>query len=99
MRATSRVAVTVRGMVQGVGFRAFVLRAAIGLRLDGWVANRPDGSVELVAEGPADAIERLLEAVREGPPGCWVDDVAVRPEVPTQAGGGFAIRAAAHAGD
>jgi acylphosphatase len=94
-----RVAVTVRGVVQGVGFRWFVQRTAGGLELDGWVRNRADGSVELVAEGEAGAVARLLAAVEEGPDGAWVSGISVRHEPPTGASGGFSIRSGSHPGD
>jgi len=64
------------GRVQGVGFRFFVVDEAERLGLVGWVRNRPDGrSVELWAEGPRAALERLVERVRVGPPGAWVERV------------------------
>ena len=68
------------GKVQGVGFRWFVRETARRLDLAGWVANRPDGSVELAAAGPAEEVRRLERAVREGPPGARVTDlVALEP--------------------
>ncbi|MFN8619723.1 MAG: acylphosphatase [Chloroflexota bacterium] len=95
-----RVVAVVRGVVQGVGFRWFVQRQASGLGLDGWVRNRPDGSVELLAEGPAGDVAALLAAVEQGPDGAWVSGVDVRHEVPTgAAAGGFQIRSGAHSGD
>jgi acylphosphatase len=57
----------VRGFVQGVGFRYFVLRRARETGLRGWVRNRADGAVECLAEGPRPALERLLEELRTGP--------------------------------
>ena len=60
--ARRRVGAVVRGIVQGVGFRRFVERTGSGLGLDGWVMNRADGSVELDAEGPPDAIDALIAA-------------------------------------
>ena len=65
----------VRGRVQGVGFRYFVLDLAIGLGLVGWVANDPDGSVRCVAEGRRADLETLLTALSVGPLGGRVDDV------------------------
>lgn len=94
-----RVAVTVRGVVQGVGFRWFVQRTAGGLELDGWVRNRTDGSVELVAEGEADAIAELLASVEAGPDGALVTGVTVRHEPPMGESGGFTIRSGSHPGD
>jgi acylphosphatase len=95
----SRVRVTVRGSVQGVGFRAFVQRVARGLDLDGWVANRADGAVDVVAEGPGPAIDRLVERLRQGPPAAWVRDIDIQPESPRGEAAGFAIRSGAHRGD
>jgi acylphosphatase len=66
------VHLVVRGRVQGVGFRYFVLRRAESLGLAGWVRNRPDGAVEAEAEGPRTALERLIEAVGNGPSGARV---------------------------
>jgi len=65
----------VEGKVQGVGFRWFVRERARRLDLAGWVANRPDGSVELAASGSQDALARLREAVRQGPPGARVTEL------------------------
>lgn len=57
----------VKGRVQGVGFRFFVVRAAQEQGLQGWVRNRYDGRVEVVAEGDLAALNRLLAALRRGP--------------------------------
>ncbi len=57
MNGKARLHAEVFGEVQGVGFRAFVLRRAMGLGLTGWVRNRFDGSVELIAEGSRVALE------------------------------------------
>ncbi len=65
----------VRGVVQGVGFRFFVQRQARGLGLRGWVRNRPDGTVEVWAEGRRDALLALLKALRQGPPHAYVEAV------------------------
>jgi acylphosphatase len=62
--------------VQGVYFRQFVWSHAGRLGVTGWVRNGEDGrSVQLEAEGPADALERLLELMHEAPPRARVDDV------------------------
>jgi acylphosphatase len=71
------VRVVVEGRVQGVGFRAWMVRRATGLGLSGWVRNRLDGSVEAVLAGPAAAVERLLADCREGPPAAEVGRVLV----------------------
>ena len=57
----------IHGDVQGVGFRYFVTRHARPLGIKGWVRNRPDGAVELVAEGERPVLEQLLVNVRQGP--------------------------------
>jgi acylphosphatase len=57
----------IKGDVQGVGFRFFLIHRAEGLGLKGWVTNRDDGAVEFVAEGSRRALEQLERAAREGP--------------------------------
>jgi len=65
----------VRGRVQGVGFRWYVVDVARELRLAGWVKNRADGNVELAAAGEGDALAKLEAAVTSGPPGARVEQV------------------------
>ena len=94
-----RLEATVRGRVQGVGFRYFAVRRALELGLVGWVANAADGSVQCVAEGSPDALEAFEAALRKGPLGAVIQDVdGVR-----MAGTGrferFGIRSGAHGGD
>jgi acylphosphatase len=72
---TGHVRWRVSGRVQGVGFRWFVQRAADSCGVRGDVCNLPDGRVEVRAEGTRTALERLLHAVREGPPAARVDEV------------------------
>jgi acylphosphatase len=96
---SSRLVASVRGMVQGVGYRWFVEREAARLGLDGWCANRADGSVEVVVEGPADRLDQLVGRLWEGPSGAVVSDVAVRHEPARGNLAGFAIRSGAHTGD
>src|ERR1700752_981692 len=67
----------VRGHVQGVFFRDTTVRRAHALGLRGWVRNRPDGAVEVHAEGPADAVERLVDFLNVGPPAALVEAVEV----------------------
>ena len=83
---------TVRGRVQGVGFRFFVCYRAEALGLRGFVANQPDGSVRVSAAGRRDALDLLLESLRQGPPHSRVDDVAVDWGTPSVPAGGFQIR-------
>jgi acylphosphatase len=75
--------VAVQGHVQGVFFRETTKRRALSSGVTGWIANRPDGTVEAVFEGEREAVERLVDYVREGPRGArvdWVDVVAEEPE-------------------
>ena len=67
----------VTGRVQGVWFRGWTVDQAVALGLDGWVRNRRDGSVEVLASGPAAAIEELIELCRQGPPAARVARVEV----------------------
>lgn len=96
---SARLVATVRGYVQGVGFRWFVQREADALGLGGWVANQPDGSVEVVAEGPEQLLDRLVACLWEGPGGASVSDVAVRHEPARGNLVDFTIRSGAHRGD
>lgn len=96
---SQRLVATVRGYVQGVGFRWYVEREAAGLGLEGWVANQPDGSVEVVAEGREDVLGQLVRALWEGPAGSSVRDVSVRHEPARGNLVGFTIRGGAHLGD
>jgi acylphosphatase len=98
-RTAERLDATVRGRVQGVGFRYFVVRRAMDLGLTGWVANEPDGSVRCVAEGDHPSLETLLESLERGPAGALVDRVTSHWE--TAAGGwrSFEVRSGGHSGD
>jgi acylphosphatase len=97
--AKQRLVATIRGQVQGVGFRWFVQREAARLGLDGWVANQYDGSVEVVAEGPEVALGELVLMLWEGPVGASVGGVDVRHEPARGNIAGFIIRSGAHRGD
>jgi acylphosphatase len=72
-----RVHVHITGRVQGVFFRASAEAEAKRLGLTGWVRNRPDGSVELVAEGSRTKLDDLVAWCRHGPPRAEVDDVQI----------------------
>lgn len=68
----------VRGRVQGVGFRWFVVRNAEELGVTGTVRNRSDGTVEAVLQSDSEtALESMIERIREGPASARVEDVAV----------------------
>jgi acylphosphatase len=72
--------VVVHGLVQGVGFRFAVERAARSRGVAGWVRNRPDGAVEAVFEGEREDVEALVYFCREGPRGAEVERVEVEEE-------------------
>ena len=95
----ARLEARVRGRVQGVGYRYSVVTWAEHLRLTGWVANEQDGSVTIVAEGPREDLEALLERLREGPPSAIVEYVAEDWLTHTGRWASFGIRSAGHRGD
>jgi acylphosphatase len=68
--------VTIRGRVQGVGYRAWVDHEARRLGLHGWVRNRRDGSVEAVFAGEEKIVTDMIASCRRGPPSSRVDGVA-----------------------
>jgi acylphosphatase len=88
----SRIEVVVTGYVQGVGYRFYTQRQASALGLRGYVRNRPDERVEVVAEGPRASLERLIEALRRGPSDADVQDVTVRWQPPQHEFTRFTIR-------
>ncbi len=77
----ARIAVSmiVRGRVQGVGYRWWALTQAQRLGLDGWVRNRSDGSVEILAIGEQDLVAQLAKACGQGPSAARVTDVVQAP--------------------
>jgi acylphosphatase len=83
--------VRVTGRVQGVFFRAWACDEARTLGVGGWVRNCSDGSVEAQLEGDAEAINELLDLIREGPPGARVDDLEVE-EVDAEGLSSFEVR-------
>ncbi len=70
-----RLHAVVHGRVQGVNFRYYTIQEASRLGLTGWVCNRRDGTVEVVAEGPRDRLERLERFLHQGPPSARVTQV------------------------
>lgn len=75
MTEKARLHAIVSGHVQGVNFRYYTTREASRLGVTGWVANRRDGKVECVAEGPRSALEELLNFLHEGSPSARVTNV------------------------
>lgn len=84
--------VIISGRVQGVWYRAWTRQEAIKRKLDGWVRNRRDGTVEALFSGSADQIDDMILACREGPPMALVDDIQIVDAEPgsVTTGQGFA---------
>ena len=74
---TRSVHVSIRGRVQGVGYRAWLEGEAVARELSGWVRNRHDGSVEALVSGDADAVAEFIGHLWTGPGMAKVTDVAV----------------------
>ena len=89
--AQVRRRVVVRGEVQGVFFRDSVSRLASQRGVAGWVANRPDGSVEAVFEGAEDDVAALVDFCRRGPSRARVEEVETTDEAP-EGISGFDVR-------
>ena len=94
-----RLDATVHGVVQGVGFRVFVMDAALRAGVRGWVGNQGAGSLRCVAEGERDALEGLLVALRRGPAAASIDRVTEAWMPATGEFDGFTIRSGWHSGD
>jgi acylphosphatase len=71
-------AVTIRGRVQGVGYRAWAEVTALELGIEGWVRNRRDGSVEAVLAGSEEVVLTMIELCRDGPRGAHVTAIDQR---------------------
>ena len=81
----------VQGRVQGVGYRYFARRQADALGVTGYARNRPDGSVEVVAEGTAEALRDFEARLREGPDFASVQGLDKAP-IEERGDAGFSIR-------
>lgn len=90
--AEGRLRLELYGRVQGVGFRMFTVRTARELGIRGWVKNRPDGSVDIHAEGSPGALERFRERVRKGPSVARVESVKESDAVKGVPEDGFEVR-------
>lgn len=77
-----RLRAVVSGRVQGVFFRDATRRRAIASGVDGWVRNRPDGTVEALLEGPPEAVDRVVVFLHTGPPAARVDRVDLEEQEP-----------------
>jgi acylphosphatase len=90
--AEVRLTAWVHGHVQGVGFRWWTRSRALELGLTGYAANRPDGRVQVVAQGPRHACERLLELLKSGTTPGRVDNVVADWTQPRDSLEGFTER-------
>jgi acylphosphatase len=77
---------TVHGIVQGVGFRYHVYRAAQELGISGWVRNNPLGTVEVLAGGTPEQLERLEAMLRKGPFSSHVEHLEIVDETKETSG-------------
>ncbi len=87
----TRRRVVVHGRVQGVFFRGSTVERAREVGVNGWVRNRPDGTVEAVFEGSAEQVAEMVRYCREGPPWARVERIQEFEEAPEDLGG-FGIR-------
>lgn len=87
-----RIEATVTGRVQGVGFRQYVRERARRHGVAGWVRNEADGSVRVVAEGPAEALDALVRDLRQGPPLARVEDLQLERREVDRAFTDFSVR-------
>ena len=94
-----RLEATVRGVVQGVGFRYFVIQLVQETSVTGWVANGRAGEVRCVMEGDRAVLERLLGELECGPAGALVDQVQAVWMPGTGSFHDFSIRSGGHPGD
>ena len=83
--------VRVTGHVQGVFYRAWAQGQARELAVSGWIRNCPDGAVEAHLQGEQDAVERMIERMRNGPSNARVDEVDVE-QAAAEAAGRFELR-------
>jgi acylphosphatase len=88
----SRLQAVIHGRVQGVSFRYYTRRRAWELGVTGYVRNRWDGTVEVVAEGQRGELEEMLAFLRVGPPGAFVTRVDTQWRTPTNDFDRFEVR-------
>ncbi len=93
IKTQKRLHALVEGRVQGVGFRFHVRDAATQLGCTGWVRNRWNGEVEVLAEGEQGALEQLLAEIHRGPRAAFVTHVHVQWLEATGEFTGFSVRA------
>jgi acylphosphatase len=74
----------VEGFVQAVGYRNFAIEQAQALKLDGWIRNRSDGTVEALVSGPTKAVEDFIGACTRGPAGSKVTSIDLHKAEPPE---------------
>ncbi|RMH08443.1 MAG: acylphosphatase [Aquificota bacterium] len=82
----------IKGIVQGVGFRAFTKRLANSYGLTGWVRNLQDGRVEVFAQGDKDVVWDFIKRLWEGPPSARVEGIEILKEVPSHEERDFVVK-------
>jgi len=87
-----RINIVVHGLVQGVFFRYNTKKESLNLGLKGYAKNLPDGTVEIVAEGPEDKLKELMEYCKKSPGAAQVDKVDVKFEKPKNEFQSFEVR-------
>ena len=85
------VRLRIEGRVQGVGYRFWAEQTANDLGLRGWVRNRRDGAVEILAIGEEAAVAELIESCRDGPPAARVTQISVE-EAEDEGAAGFTAK-------
>ena len=91
-KSEARLHAIVHGRVQGVNFRYYTVHTAQQLGLTGWVANRWDGAVETVAEGPREALDQFRAFLHRGSPSAWVQQVDAEWQTSTGEFNRFRVR-------
>ena len=89
MDNNQRLHARVIGRVQGVGFRYYVMGAAAELGLVGWVRNRRDGSVEVLAEGELETLKKFVQSLQRGSRSSAVKEVKIELQEATGEYGSF----------
>ncbi|KMQ53065.1 Acylphosphate phosphohydrolase [Chitinispirillum alkaliphilum] len=87
-----RFRIAVKGRVQGVGYRFFVVEAAQTLGLSGWARNHHDGSVRLEVQGDEAKLDKFCEMLREGPPLARVTNLDIEQITPSESQTDFHIK-------
>ncbi len=85
------VRIVIQGRVQGVWYRGWTFQQAQRLNIRGWVRNRRDGTVEALFSGPAEEVDEMINACRQGPPVAHVVSLTEHPCDPPEAEGFHAL--------